>query len=204
MTEDRQGEGPRVQAEDGGGKAAHRPPQAVTSASGQEIPNRGDVLLFHTDVSPRTVWQPSILFVWLIHVFTSSRWNHTALALGPDPATGVPMMVEATASRGVQVNPTRSRTDEMRIVRMAYDGNDGEDVLAYARRREGIRYGFLTAFMVGFRHVFPGALILKRGDQVICSELVAEALERAAFDWGKDSATVSPGDIAQKLGVPRQ
>ncbi len=141
--------------------------------------------------------------MWLIQVFTQSRWNHAALALGPDPASGVQMMVQATASKGVEANPVASRTDELRIVRMTYDGNDREDVLAYAQRRVGIRYGFLTAFMIGLRHVFPGALILKFGDQVICSELVAEALERAAFDWGKDSATVSPGDIAEKLGVPR-
>jgi hypothetical protein len=186
------------------GQAAHRPPQAVASAAAQEEPNRGDVLLFHTDVTWRTAWQPSLLFVWLIHVFTQSRWNHAALALGPDQASGDQMMVEATASKGVQVNPVRSRSDELRIVRMSYDGNDREEVLTFAQRRVGIRYGFLTAFMIGVRHVFPGAVILKFGDQVICSELVAEALERAAFDWGKDPAAVSPGDIAEKLGVPRK
>lgn len=181
----------------------HRSPQAVGSASAQEEPQRGDVLLFHTQVTWRTVWMPSLFFVWLIHVFTRSRWNHTALALGPDPSTCVQMMVEATASGGVQVNPVRSRNDELRIVRMSYQGNDREEVLAYAQRRAGERYGFLTAFMIGLRHVFPGALILKLGDQVICSELVAEALERAGFDWGKDAAAVSPGDIAEQLGVPR-
>ena len=184
--------------------SVHRPPQALASAEAHEQPNRGDVLLFHTDVTPATMWRPSLFFVWLIQVFTQSRWNHTALALGADPTTSAQMMVEATASRGVEVNPVSSRTDEVRIIRMAYDGNDREDVLAYAQRRVGIHYGFLTAFMIGVRHVFPGALILKFGDQVICSELVAESLERAAFDWGKDSATVSPGDIAEKLGVPRR
>jgi hypothetical protein len=143
-----------------------------------------------------------VLFTWLIQVCTRSRWNHTALALGPD-ASGVELMVEATTSRGVQVNPVASRHDELRTVHLTYQGNDEDEVLAYAAARVGVRYGFVNAFFCGLRHLFPGALVLKIGNQVICSELVAESLERAGFDWGKDSALVTPGDVARKLGVPR-
>lgn len=162
----------------------------------------GDVLVFHTPTPIRTIWTPSLWLPFLIHLTTRSRWNHAALSIGTDDA-GETMMIEATA-RGVAVNPTSSRQDEMRVVRLAYEHNDKEEVLAFAAGRVGWRYGFFNAFMCGLRHVFPGAVQIKIGNQVICSELVAEALERAAFDWGKDTALVSPGDLAERLGLPRR
>ena len=111
--------------------------------------------------------------------------------------------VEATA-RGVTDSRVDSRTDEMRSVRLHYHHDDKEQVLAYAAGRVGMKYSFFNAFFCGLRHVFPGVVQIKFGNQVICSELVAESLERAGFDWGKDSALVSPGDLAEQLGLPRR
>ena len=87
---------------------------------------------------------------------------------------------------------------------------DSGDVLVFhtptpfAAGRVGLRYGFFNAFFCGFRHLFPGIVQIKLGNQVICSELVAESLERAGYDWGKDTALVSPGDLAQELNLPRR
>ncbi|MDQ3690873.1 MAG: hypothetical protein M3406_12740 [Chloroflexota bacterium] len=162
----------------------------------------GDVLVFHTPTPLQRMWRPSLWLPFLIHISTRSRWNHAALCIGTDAVTGKQLMVEATA-RGVAVNPVSSRNDEVRVVRLEYQDNDREDVLAFATGRVGWRYGFFNAFICGVRHVFPGVVQIKVGNQVICSELVAEALERAAFDWGKDTALVSPGDLAERLGLPR-
>lgn len=162
----------------------------------------GDVLVFHTPTPPGQLWRPSLWLPFLIHLVTRSRWNHAALAIGPR-SDGVQMMVEATA-RGVMDSRVDSRHDEMRSVRLLYHHDDKEQVLAYAAGRVGIKYGFFNAFFCGLRHVFPGALQIKIGNQVICSELVAESLERAGYYWGKDTALVSPGDLAQQLGLPRQ
>jgi hypothetical protein len=116
---------------------------------------------------------------------------------------------------GVRVNPIDSADD---ITRVATDycflmqrtpcdgrylGNDREEVLAWATGRVGRKYGYLNAFMCGLRNVIPG-LQIKQGNEVICSELVAEALERAGHDFEKDSALVSPGDLADHFGVPRR
>lgn len=162
----------------------------------------GDVLVFHTPTPAKRLWRPSLWLPFLIHLTTRSRWNHAALALGSD-ASGAQLMVEATA-RGVAVNRVDSRTDEMRSVRLHYHHDDKEQVLAFAAGRVGMRYGFFNAFFCGLRHVFPGVVQVKFGNQVICSELVAESLERAGYDWGKDTALVSPGDLAQHLGLPRR
>ena len=164
----------------------------------------GDVILFH---------RPTFgLMTSLIHLTTRSRWNHVALDIGDGK------MVEATSS-GVRVNRIASQ-DEMLVVRGALNpaaalcsgGPDRtlqyfgprtlETVLAFGAARVGWRYGYLNAFMCGLRHVFPG-LTVKAPDTIICSELVAEALERAGHDFGKDSANVSPGDVAEHFSVKR-
>lgn len=175
----------------------------------------GDVLLFHRP----TTWanfradKMGTLMTTLIHLTTRSRWNHAALDIGDY------RMVEAT-SGGVRVTPIASRDEITRILALgemdcglnttfaqrtcigSYVGNDLEDVLAWATGRVGRKYGYLNAFMCGLRNVIPG-LQVKQGNEVICSELVAEALERAGHDFGKDSALVSPGDLATHFGVAR-
>lgn len=164
--------------------------------------HRGDVLLFHRETSLEGFRKDFLgtLFTTLIHLCTQSRWNHTAIALDDKS------YIEAT-SLGVCVTPmpesTRSTGDEIVVVHVPYDDEDDEiDAVAWAAGRVGVRYGYFNAFMCGLRHVFPGVTI-KFGDSVICSELVAEALERAGYDFDKDSVEVSPGDVAEELGVPR-
>ena len=158
----------------------------------------GDVLLFH-----REKFQ---LFTRLIQLTTRSRWNHAALDLGGGE------MVEATSS-GVRINPRRSADQILAVLADCrdraneceghYSGNDQWEVLNFAVGRVGWRYGYFNAFWCGLRHVIPGAAHIKQGKTIICSELVAEALERAGHDFGKDSALVSPGDLAEHFGVPR-
>ena len=173
----------------------------------------GDVLLF----SRKSTWanfkadKLGTVMTALIHLTTRSRFNHAALDIGDG------MMVEAT-SKGVAVNPIRSTDEITRISPMSfqvarvcraplicglfYDGNDLEEVLAWNTARVGWKYGYLNAAICGLRSMWPG-LQIKVGKQAICSEIVAESLERAGHDWGKDSALVSPGDVAEHFGVPR-
>lgn len=157
----------------------------------------GDVLLFSRPTSLASFRKDpkGTLFTALIHLTTRSRFNHAALDIGDG------MMVEATAG-GVAVNPIAS-DDEIRQVRHTpYTGNDLEEVLAWSTARVGWRYGYVNAVICGLRSMWPG-LQVKMGRTIICSELVAEALERAGHDFDKDSALVSPGDLAEHFGVPR-
>jgi uncharacterized protein YycO len=175
----------------------------------------GDVLLMHRP----TTWANfkrdkfGTVMTALIHLTTRSRYNHAALDIGDG------MMVEAT-SKGVTVGPIAS-VDEIRVIGAinddeqwpwqgcghpcgnAYRGDDLEQTLAWSTGRVGWRYGYATAFFCGLRNVFPGFSIVQ-DKAVICSQLVAEALERAGHDFTKDSARVSPGDLAEHFGVPRR
>ena len=140
----------------------------------------------------------------LIHLTTRGRYNHAAIQLDDS------RMIEAT-NRGVVISPIAS-LDEIRTFLPfcagdldcagRYDGNDLEEVLAWAAGRVGWKYGYLNAAICGLRSMWPG-LQIKVANTAICSELVAESLERAGHYFGKDSALVSPGDLAEHFGVPR-
>ena len=158
----------------------------------------GSVLLFHRSTSWDQLRRDfrGTLFTALIHFCTRSRWNHAAMAVSRNE------YVEATAT-GVRITPFGKNTDQILVVPITYDDEDDlTDTLAWATGRVGTRYGYLNAFFCGLRNLFPG-LQIKDGDTVICSELVAESLERAGFDFKKDSALVSPGDLAEAFGVER-
>lgn len=150
----------------------------------------GDVVLYH---------RPTFsLFTWLIHTFTRSRWNHAAIMIS-DVA-----VAEAT-SEGVRISLVDDTTDRQAFISVKYD--DEEDrlaAIAWAVARTGVRYGYFNAFMCGVNNFLVGwNLAVKKTDAIICSELVAEALERAGFDFGKDSSQVSPGDLAEYFGLDR-
>jgi uncharacterized protein YycO len=155
----------------------------------------GDVVLFH-----HPTWN---LFTWLIHFTTRSIWNHAAIVVGVDAADAT-IIAEATAS-GVRESRLRDTKDSVCVIPVKFD--DEEDQLtavAWAVARVGTRYGYFNAFMCGVNNVLVGLhLVIKRTDAIICSELVAEALERAGFDFGKDSSQMSPGDLATFFGIER-
>lgn len=165
----------------------------------------GDILLFHRPTNAKTFRADPLgtFFTTMIHLTTRSRWNHAALDIGDG------LMVEAV-SGGVKVNPIKSNDEIALTINVChpcpvngYQDNDLEEVLAWGTGRVGQKYGTLNAFWCGLRNVIPGSAHIKHGDSVICSELVAEALERSGHDFKKDSALMSPGDLAEHFGVPR-
>jgi hypothetical protein len=178
----------------------------------------GDVLLFARPITWANFRRDKFgtLMCALIHLTTRSKWNHAALAIGPDE-NGVELMVEAT-NRGVVVSPIAS-ADEIQVVGFvpdlpvplcgkpnhlnAYHGNDLEEVLAWGTGRVGNRYGYVTAFFCGLRNLFPGWSVVQ-DRAFICSQLVSEALERAGHDFDKSTEKVSPGDLAEHFGVNRR
>ena len=160
----------------------------------------GDVLFFHRPFSLGALradpW--GVFCTTLIHLSTRSRWNHAAICTIPGH------YAEATGE-GVRVSPWSSSRDVVSVVRPTYDDEDDRlTAVAWASARVGLRYGYLNAVMCGVNNVLVGlGWVVKRTDAIICSELVAEALERAGYDFGKDPSTVSPGDLAEALGLDR-
>ena len=157
---------------------AEHAPEVVSFPAGATV-GEGDVLVFHTPTPLRQIWRFSLWLPLLIHLATRSRWNHAALAIGNSPA-GHALMVEATA-RGVAVNRVDSRNDEMRPIRLRYDGNDRTEVLASLQAAWACGMDGSPHSSAGSAMSFREPHKIKFGNQVICSELVAESLERAGY-----------------------
>lgn len=149
------------------------------------------------------------IFQRLIHWSTHSRFNHAAIVIDTVPyemgVSAGTFIAEATAA-GVQRNSLYLKDQsELTFVSVPYDDEDDRlTAVAWATARVGVRYGYLNAVMCGLNNFLVGFnLSIKMTDSIICSELVAESLERAGFDFGKDSSEVSPGDLATAFGVAR-
>lgn len=162
---------------------------------------RGDVLFFHRPTSWATLKADPLgtLMTALIHAVTGSRWNHVAIAYGPHS------YIEATAQGVKRSWLSDGETDEILVVRPGYaDAEDAWSAVSWAYARVGFPYSYWNAFMCGLNRVLSTwHVAIKTTDAIICSELVAEALERAGYDFGKDSSQVSPGDLATALGIAR-
>ena len=178
----------------------------------------GDVLLFSRPITWANFRKDKFgtLMCALIHLTTRSKWNHAAIGLDSE------QMIEAT-NRGVVVSSIRS-SDEIRVIPAReplmtfgcvlsppkrdcpnqFYGNDKEEALAVAAAAVGTKYGYFNAFWCGLRNLIPGAAHIKTGKTIICSELVALALMYAGHRWDKDTALVSPGDLAEHFGVARR
>lgn len=154
----------------------------------------GNVVLFH---NPKFN-----IMTFLIQLTTRSQWNHAALITEVDQ--GGVIVTEATSAGVVRARLT-DKSDVLYVIDVDYsDEDDRFDAVAWAKAREGTRYGYFNAFMCGLNNVLAGLnLAIKRTDAIICSELVAESLEKAGFWFGKDTSQVSPGDLASYFGEPR-
>ncbi len=161
----------------------------------------GDVLLFSRKITPAAFKaDPFGTFMCaLIHLTTRSRYNHAAILLDEDT------YAEAT-NAGVILTQLGTSTDDVTLVPVLYDDEDDRYAACnWAAARVGTRYGYGQAFMCGLNSVLVGlGLVVKRTDSVICSELCGESLWRAGHRAiTKDPALISPGDLAEALGVPR-
>jgi uncharacterized protein YycO len=159
----------------------------------------GDVVLFHRDTTfPQVLVDHGMWMTALIHWTTQSRYNHAAIVVGPD------LLAEAT-DHGISLAALSAKTDGVTVIRPVYrTAQDIDEAVSYAKAKVGLRYGYLAAFMCGANHVLVGLhLVIKHDDQLICSEFVAEALERAGADFDTDTSLVSPGDLATFFGLPR-
>ena len=167
-------------------------PRFIGSASeAMLVAQPGDILLFHR---PRFS-----LFTWLVELLNHSRWHHAALALPGG------WMVEAS-SRGVRRTFISASPDLVAVVPFEYrDAAQRDYMLAFARGRIGRPYGPIGALLWRINAILIDlGISILRGDRVLPGQLVAEALARTRRVIGPDPARVSPGDIAEMLGLPRR
>jgi cell wall-associated NlpC family hydrolase len=137
-------------------------------------------------------------FGMLIRIGTTSRWNHSVIYIGDGK-------VVSADPTGVKINPVSDYAHIAWNQHEALDGNQRQQIAAFAKAAVGSPYSFITIFGLVIRilglKVLGKFLIAKlaQGTGYICSELVAECYRKAGVPLGEEDYLVVPGDLAERL-----
>ena len=127
-----------------------------------------------------------------------SYWSHSAVIVDADGS-----LVEAE-SKGVIRSPLgKYSPEEYHLVRLggSADDRDRKQVAAFAESLVGQPFGFLDMFSVGLS-LFTGAKVnISYESHLMCSALVARALERTSAIFDDEPAHMLPADLARYYGV---
>ena len=127
-----------------------------------------------------------------------SYWSHAAVIVDTDGS-----LVEAE-SRGVIRSPlSKYEPEEYHLVDLgkSADERDRKQVAAFAESLVGQPFGFLDMFSVGLS-LFTGAKInVSYASHLMCSALVARALERTDAIFQDEPSHMLPADLARYYGV---
>lgn len=121
------------------------------------------------------------------HDAAAAQWSHVAACDGTE-------LIEADAS-GVHAVPAATYDHRPRaLVRLGATPNQAAKAYRYLVEAEGMEYGFLDFASVALSQLFGFQLIVTTGDAVICSQLVAEMLERLGI-FLREPALTTPADL---------
>ncbi len=126
-----------------------------------------------------------------------AHWNHTALFVGDDG-----MIVEAVES-GVQERNVRAYRDtEYHVVHLIEASTEDRDhEVAFAMHCLNDSYGLLTDISLFFTLITASKFSFGLDGQMICSGLVARALERTGAIFQYDSWHMLPANLAEAFNV---
>lgn len=123
-------------------------------------------------------------------------WNHAALIVSSDGA-----IVEALGT-GVQ---RRSLADydptQYTVVRITASKEDRAEAAAFAEHCVGEPYGFTTIVSIGLSLLTGAKFSFGFNGQLICSGLVARALERTTAIFDDEPSHIMPAQLAKLFGA---
>ncbi len=125
-------------------------------------------------------------------------WNHAALVVGPNGE-----IIEALGpSPGVvQQDVSKYAPREYTIVRIKASPEDRDEAVGFARACLGERYGVLTIVSIALSLLTGTRFSFGFDGQMICSGLVARALERTRAIFTKEPSHIMPADLAKAYQV---
>jgi len=176
------------------------PPQSTAQRHGPgeaaPDPRPGDFILTHGDewTSRLIQWGQALRFQGEDRKYT--RWNHTALIVGTDGE-----IVEALGTGIAERNLSEYAGTEYHLVRIDASPADRAEEAAFARFCLGAQYGYLTVVSIALTLLTGAKLDFGLDGQLICSGLVARALERTAALFTRDPSHMMPADLAKIFAV---
>ncbi len=144
---------------------------------------------------------------WAIRVAQQRRdgkaalWSHAAL-ITSDADGG--QIVEAAGTHGVRRNTVSAYSHlTTQVFPITATDEQRAAAVAFAEGQVGHRYDFPDLAFVGLNLLLNDPISCQINGTWICSQLVAEALERAGYTWDRDPSDISPGDLAVLLRSPK-
>jgi len=164
--------------------------------AGPDAPQPGDFILTHGSAWTSTLihWGQGLRYRGPTAKY--AYWNHTALIVDRDG-----MIVEAlgtgVAARSIHDYDAAQYT----VVRIEASDEDRAEAAAFARYCIGSDYGFLTIVSIAISLITGGTFAFAFDGQLICSGLVARALERTTAIFKHDPARIVPAELAETYDV---
>ena len=159
-------------------------------------PRPGDFILTHGDE-----WTSRLIAFGQGLRFTGPRakytyWSHTAFVVD-DAGSIVEALGTGVAQRSIHdYDPT-----QYTVVRIVASDEDRAEAAAFARAVIGADYGRLTIASLALSLVTGGKFSFAFDGQLICSGLVARALERTTLIFRHDPARIMPAELAEMFCV---
>ena len=127
--------------------------------------------------------------------------NHAALLVGYDN-TG--WKIIESVKNGPQLSALSNyRTGSYKVISSNLDDEDRKEAVHFAYKSIGDHYGFLTIASIILNLLTPSSINIdfRRSRTLICSGLVARALEHGGVVLPKDPYSTMPADLAEWAGV---
>jgi len=163
---------------------------------GGDAPRPGDFILTHGDE-----WTSKLIRFGQGLRFRGPRarftyWNHAALIVDDEGGIVEALGTGVTARTIHDYHPT-----QYTVVRITASDDDRRQVARFAQAVIGAEYGWLTIASIAISLVTGGALAFAIDGQLICSGLVARALERTDAIFRHDPARIMPAELAELFAV---
>jgi len=160
----------------------------------------GDFLLTHADSGASKLIRLGQRMRYQGRYEKFAHWTHAALFVDSDG-----MLVEAVEP-GVQERNVRVYRDtEYHVVHLQdASAEDREHAVAFAMHCLNDHYGILTDISLFFTLLFATKIFFGVDGQMICSGLVARALERTGAIFQYDAWHLLPADLAEAFNITPQ
>jgi hypothetical protein len=169
-----------------------------TIAPGQDYPDPlpGDFILTHGGEFFSRVIQfgQGLRFSGKDHPYT--YWNHSALIVSADGA-----LIEALGP-GVRRNTLAAyHGTQYTVVHIEASDEDRKEMVAFTEHWIGAPYDWLTIVSITLSLLTGARFSFGFAGQLICSGLVARALERTTAIFDDEPSHVMPAELAKMFGV---
>lgn len=124
-------------------------------------------------------------------------WNHAGIFTSSNGD-----IAEALMKGGVcRGNILKYKNQEYIVVHIEASDEDRQQINKFVDWAVGKKYGLLTDISLAIWSLFGGKFDVSIDGEMICSGLVARALERAGYIFDRDSTRETPADLARHFKV---